>query len=716
MKTHRFVLAASLALLAAACSGPYRSALPDDVTDDVVDAAKGCDRDEPAACAALGVAYWNGDGVARDIDAALPLLTAACEGGDTALCGLSEQVALRGAGTAESRFAAERCDRGDAAGCRDLGDAFWAGDVVTRDRDRGGELYARACREGDAAACTRTHELRLFEGADDGVRAAAHAFDRDDVSGCGALALAYFGRGDIESVTTGLALGEQACVDGATDVCAVLGAALFAGEGVAQDIDRGVRLLSRACAAGDADACARSHELRLGPAPTPEALAHARGCDRADVDACVELGRAWRDGNAGGRDGDLAAQLLQGGCSAGRAPACAELADLRREGYGGQATSAEVIALYEQACAGGEAQACFDLGMLYRTGDGVTRDALTAYRHWRTACEGGLQVACDALPGPAEQALPDTAPDRVRSLARQCDRGELVACTDLAGVWLRGAGVARDVAEGRRLLVLACFRGEQGACREVVYPGPCSETIIEGDGVDREPIVTTWDMDRLARDGRIEAPASAATTHPGFPTVPEGGALPVIDRRFGYAWERAIDPNFWAASIQVSHDAAARVVTLSDGGLVTRLIYDTDGRAERIEEPAGAEVRVILATWGPQGRLLEVSDSVGAAVITTSFEYDASGRVVRAVRTSGDGATTTTSTWDYTYTARGDLGEMVTVVEVTDSRGRVRSREYLQHRRIYDARGNLMRADIRNEERVVQSARQFDYSCFPGGI
>lgn len=717
---HHAAVTSALLLGFAACSGPYRSALPDDANDAIVAAAKQCDKGEPGACQTLALGYFQGAGVAQNLDEAVRMMQVLCvppvAAADEQFCALSEEVALPSNAPQAAVDAARRCDRDDLSGCVELGDLWWGGLGLPLDREHGSRLFQRSCLAGIAEACLRTEELRLPGDVPTGVRSAANACDRGNDTECATLGDFWVANPRPERPDHGPALLERACRASNHVACATVGRMYWNGDGVAVDRDRAVELLRSACRAGDQAICAISEELLLAEGVTGPPLGAARSCDRGDETGCELLAGAWVNGSAGRVDLGHAATLYGGACTSGRTSACTSLAGLRRQGVGGVAGGAEMVELFQIACDGGDMRACFELGSLYRTGESVQRNALTAYGLWERACTGGLQAACAALPGPTEQRLPELAPERARNLAAQCDANNYAACSELGGMWLQATGLPQSLEEGRRLIVRACFSGHEPACAVVVYPGPCVIEEFGANGALAGTSTLTYDTALLAEFGEIERSAPPASRHAGLPEVPAGAELPELDPRARNVWERAMDANFWAAGTRLSVDETARRVTATDSaGLSSTFSFDTDGRVVRIEEPERTGTNTVSFRWGAGGRLDEVVSNRAGTEARTSFTYDASGRVVAASQIRPTVGARREVSWAYTYEVLGDLAEMVVETVNYDAGGRELSRERLQHRRIYDARGNLMRSDVRNAAREVIEATGYSYSCFPAG-
>ncbi len=75
-------------------------------------------------------------------------------------------------------------------------------------------------------------------------------------------------------------------------------------------------------------------------------------------------------------------------------------------------------------------------------------------------------------------ALPDRTP--LELLTRACDQGWVTGCADLAGLYLLGDGVPRDMPRAAALFDDACSRGLAGACSNLGY------MYYNGDGVARD--------------------------------------------------------------------------------------------------------------------------------------------------------------------------------------------------------------------------------------
>jgi TPR repeat protein len=122
----------------------------------------------------------------------------------------------------------QRCDRGDAAACNDLGLLHFQGIRVPLDRARAMELYQRACQGKDAMGCLN---LGIIYQQAQGVPADLpramelyqRACDGGEMPGCHNLGFMYYtGQGTAKDEARGTEYYRKACKGGLTESCEVL--------------------------------------------------------------------------------------------------------------------------------------------------------------------------------------------------------------------------------------------------------------------------------------------------------------------------------------------------------------------------------------------------------------------------------------------------------------------------------------------------------------
>lgn len=230
----------------AACKGNEQRALPSDAPTLVKEAALNCDDGNMLGCHNLGVAYWQGGGVAEDLDKARALFETACEHGAmlscSALLDIDPETDLENSASAER--IATACDQGLPAAC-----------------DRWAQLLKAAGRDDEAlheaeVQCDRTPSISC-------VTAGQILSERGDDEGAGAR----FSRG---------------CAQGIVSACRMQ--AELKMKGVEGEPDQEVfALFTVACRGGDGAACVRLAELYTNGIGPREDDVYAR---RLMDDAC----------------------------------------------------------------------------------------------------------------------------------------------------------------------------------------------------------------------------------------------------------------------------------------------------------------------------------------------------------------------------------------------------------------------------------------------
>lgn len=199
--------------------------------------------------------------------------------------------------------------------------------------------------------------------------------------------------------------------------------------------------LERDCKAGDATACLAlgGYYTRYHPhEPSASVGAFEKACDGGAKEGCHRAGVFWKtDHYRVPADPRKAIAFLKKACTAGIADACGEMAAIYQVGQGTiRKNRGLALDLYQQACDGESGNACHALAMMYRSIHGVKPD------HKKVA------------------AL----------YSRACNLNVARSCLHLAEHYFVGWGVPRDAVQGRKLLELACARGDGLACSAVKAP------------------------------------------------------------------------------------------------------------------------------------------------------------------------------------------------------------------------------------------------------
>ena len=362
--------------------------------------------------------------------------------------------------------AADRCQRGEAAGCIERG--F---EIDVADGPAVLAAYARACSLS-ATECWYAAELQRKGTA--GVPADAakarqfyqRGCDADQWHECEVIAdQLMIGEGSAQDIPRAAKLYEKIC-NGSDQArpCTSFALLLVGGEGVLRDVPRGIELLSKACNATYNDfgrACAElGRRFQTGDGVTADrrrGLAYAlRGCGGGF--GCLPLGRRFEDGDGVTPDRTRAIGIYLAGCLRRfERVACEEVERLRREPsllpLAGKATRDRLDATCRR-----DPAACVPFGLLYEYGYGVPRDRARATALYRSACNAGAPAGCGRS-GYAAYAANDLA-RAAPLLERACTGAHLVSCRILGNVQRE----ARDLAAARVTYRAACDAGDAHSC------------------------------------------------------------------------------------------------------------------------------------------------------------------------------------------------------------------------------------------------------------
>jgi uncharacterized protein len=183
---------------------------------------KKCSPREPAICNKLGVVFFNGDGVKKDLEQAFYNYEKACEYGYAIGCYNLGAMYEKGQGVTTNIVKAttslqKSCSLGYADGCYLLGEFYNEGKNVGQDDKKAFEYFKTSCEGGIAKGC---HNLSV-----------------------------YYLKGEVVKKASARAaqLLQQTCEEGMGRSCGLLGGLYLYGEGVTKDEKKAARLEKKAC-------------------------------------------------------------------------------------------------------------------------------------------------------------------------------------------------------------------------------------------------------------------------------------------------------------------------------------------------------------------------------------------------------------------------------------------------------------------------------------
>lgn len=357
----------------------------------------------------------------RQFTEALPLLTAACGGGDAGSCSELGTLYQNGKGVSQDLLQAavyyrKGCGGDGWRGCFLLGSMYTNGTGVGQDQVQALVFFRRGCEEGG------------------------------DAPSCNSLGIAYAnGSGVSKDPVRAASYFTKACDASGPSACTNLGIAYARGDGVTKNPVQAVALFHKAC--------------DLGYQP---------GCQNVSV--------MNANGNAGAKSPAQAAEPATAPPSpATSGPSASDNAMTPLEAFDRGITFdknkqySEAVPLFTFACNGGNGKGCAALGKMYTNGHGVAPNPLAAVTLFRKACEIGDPVGCADLGLAYHQGLgvPKDDGQAAALSLKGCLGGAPLGCNNLGVGYEYGFGVPKNLQKAVALYRQACSAGYDQGCQNL---------------------------------------------------------------------------------------------------------------------------------------------------------------------------------------------------------------------------------------------------------
>lgn len=120
-----------------------------------------CERGNMNECASVGIKYYKGDSISRDMTKAENYTKKACDSGNLDACGWLTEIYYK-----QNKFfdafetASKTCNAGHAAGCQSLGFLYENGQGTRISLDKAAEFYGKACDMKDTVGCQKYKQLQ----------------------------------------------------------------------------------------------------------------------------------------------------------------------------------------------------------------------------------------------------------------------------------------------------------------------------------------------------------------------------------------------------------------------------------------------------------------------------------------------------------------------------------------------------------------------------
>lgn len=338
-----------------------------------------CDGGAPKACYEFGNKFWprdeDEDEEGANPEIALEYFQKACLGGFALGCKAVGIAYFDGTGVAADhkraiQYYEAACHRGAGDACHELGYIFEWGDKVAQDSSQAIRFYEAGCDYGNPPSC---NEMAHYYLEGDGVEKNADT------------ARSHF---------------SKACIGGEADACYQLGLMQARGTGGYKDESLAVRNLEKACKWQRFEACVALDFYHRYRAFRPESFGETErllleACHKGNMHGCYDLAELYRQEETWELDPQIFV-LVQKACDGGVNEACVDVGTAYVDGQGVDPDVPKGVRLLEDACRHRNGRACYSLGIRYRDGFGVPEDQFKAVLLFDDACVKLPEVCADA--------------------------------------------------------------------------------------------------------------------------------------------------------------------------------------------------------------------------------------------------------------------------------------------------------------------------------
>ena len=325
----------------------------------------------------LGVCYYNGEGVEKDLTEAVKWYRKAAEQGlaeaqcNLGVCydygeGVEKDI------TEAVKWYRKAAEQGDARAQCNLGVCYAKGEGVEKDLSEAVKWYRKAAEQGYADAqfylglCYAKGE-GVEKDLTEAVKWCRKAAEQGDAEAQALLGLCYdFGEGVEKKQTEAVKWYRKAAEQGDAKAQFYLGVCYYFGEGIEKDLTEAVKWYRKAA-------------------------------EQGLVEAQTLLGGCYDFGDGVEKDQTEAIKWYRKAAEQGDAEAQCNLGVCYDEGEGVEKDITEAVKWYRKAAEQGYADAQFRMGYCYYYGEGVEKDRANALQWWRKAANQGYEPAIKAL-------------------------------------------------------------------------------------------------------------------------------------------------------------------------------------------------------------------------------------------------------------------------------------------------------------------------------
>lgn len=392
---------------------------------------KACDNGGLGWCQNYGERAAAGNGMAKDVNAALAALEKACLGGYGGSCGPGARLAIDKDDHARAfKLAKKGCDDDEADACFRLGLLHDSGKgVPEKSVETAVKFFEQACKLESPVGCNNLANNK------------------------------YAGTGTTASKSEAFDLYKKACEGNAkelyVDACTKAAKMAAEGDGTTKDVKAALTLYSRACEYKAADSCRMlpAFNLQIGGKLDDIAKVLEAQCKTGFDEACFAHADALSqtESEANKR---RAYEIFRDACTRKSEVGCIRQADLLANGTGVSKDLAKAEELYKATCDSGYNYACNGLGNLFL----LNKKGDQAFPYYKRACEAGLADGCNGIGYMSFTAtgVRWNITDAVTYFSKACELGSISGCANTAELYRYGSGAKQDHKRAFELYSKSC--------------------------------------------------------------------------------------------------------------------------------------------------------------------------------------------------------------------------------------------------------------------
>ena len=322
----------------------------------------------------------------------------------------------------------QEAEAGDAIAQFKLGEIYYQGNGMPRDRIKAFDWYQKAAIQGNAFAQEHLGIMYFY----------GETLPVDEIKA-------------LEWYQKAAKWYEKAAQQGNIDAQNRLGVLYLYGDALPKDVSKGLELIQKAAEQGNPDAQNRLGVMYSNGDYLPKDFVKAfdwrqKAAIQGNSDAQSNLGRMYQFGQGVQKDNSKALEWYLKSAIQGNAGAQSNLGRMYYEGQGVQKDNSKALEWYQKAAAQGNVYAQYNLGVMYYEGDGVSKDIFKAIEcYQKSAIQGNAnaQFKLGYMYDTGDGVAKDTS-KALEWYLKSAIQGNVYAQYNLGVMYTNGAGVPKD--------------------------------------------------------------------------------------------------------------------------------------------------------------------------------------------------------------------------------------------------------------------------------